>query len=271
MDFLYCLVFLVFALSTVEPFSLTSEKTDVCGKNYFASRREFFHLIASASAALPAIAHAQDNATKVVDMLKSIPTFCIVDEMGVPFMVVGEDAKVTGYFFTSFEEADRLLKLASKSADQAIRVGDDPSASNPWKSARISTVTMDIALTIISKNQKGNYFYLAPDGNNIVDALRITGDPDLREGKVPLFYDQDMVLEGSTPAYFSRQQLLQTKNDAVVSVTELTAVVSQLVNNNSLDVTIVPPTNSAKKAALCNNRQSKKAANFVVGQRIIVL
>ena len=39
----------------------------------------------------------------IADLLHPIPTFTIVDKKGVPFMVVGEDAKVTGYFFTTFE------------------------------------------------------------------------------------------------------------------------------------------------------------------------
>ena len=45
--------------------------------------------------------------TQIQNFLNSIPTFCIVDTKGVPFTVVGEDAKLTSYFFITFEEADR--------------------------------------------------------------------------------------------------------------------------------------------------------------------
>ena len=78
-------------------------------------------------------------------------------------MVVGEDAKLSAYFFTSYDEAQRILKIAAQSSDKAIKeliaeetakrqkelgttkplakdeieqlVGD---VSNPWKNARIS-------------------------------------------------------------------------------------------------------------------------------------
>ena len=32
-----------------------------------------------------------------------------------------EDAKVTGYFFTTYDEASRILELAKSSADKAIK------------------------------------------------------------------------------------------------------------------------------------------------------
>jgi hypothetical protein len=38
-------------------------------------------------------------------------------------VVVGEDAKVTGYFFTEFPEAQRILKSARTSADKSIKEG----------------------------------------------------------------------------------------------------------------------------------------------------
>ena len=45
--------------------------------------------------------------------------FAIVDKRGTAFSVLGEDAKVTGYFFASYGEAQRILGLAIKSSDQA--------------------------------------------------------------------------------------------------------------------------------------------------------
>ena len=42
------------------------------------------------------------STNKLASLLKSIPTFAIVDERGVPYWVVGEDAKLTSYFFISY-------------------------------------------------------------------------------------------------------------------------------------------------------------------------
>lgn len=42
------------------------------------------------------------STNKLASLLKSIPTFAIVDERGVPYFVVGEDAKLTSYFFLSY-------------------------------------------------------------------------------------------------------------------------------------------------------------------------
>ena len=42
------------------------------------------------------------STNKLAALLKSIPTFAIVDERGVPYFVVGEDAKLTSYFFLSY-------------------------------------------------------------------------------------------------------------------------------------------------------------------------
>ena len=113
-------------------------------------------MAATATSLLPlpppatAAATAEDDqpglmtATQVADLLKPVPTFTIVDQQGVPFMVVGEDAKVTGYFFTTYGEASRLLKLAKTSADKALKAakaeGQEDVGDNPWNKARISTV-----------------------------------------------------------------------------------------------------------------------------------
>ena len=58
--------------------------------------------------------------SKLASLLKRIPTFAIVDANGVPYFVVGEDAKLTSYFFTSYKEAKRILDVAVKSSDKAI-------------------------------------------------------------------------------------------------------------------------------------------------------
>jgi hypothetical protein len=234
----------------------------------------------------------------VADLLNPIPTFTIVDDDGVPFMVVGEDAKVTGYFFTSYPEASRILQLAKTSADRAIAKakadGEDPKeiGTNPWKGARISTIPLDSAVTLVSKSQravgKGIYFKVAPAEGDVEDALAVTGEEDLSEGKVPLFYYEDFTVlneEGSakTPLYFRKKELEKewrrsnprTTEPPKLMVTELFAVLAELVKPEGSDddlrnLIIVAPTESEKKRQECLKKGGKAPA-FVIGKRIIVL
>jgi len=156
------------------------------------------------------------SASAVADLIHPIPTFTIVDKQGIPFTVVGEDAKVTGYFFTTYTEAARILQLAKKSADRAIAKAEKEKdvGTNPWKNARISTVPLDTAVTIVSKSRMssgGVYFKLAPAEEDVSDALAVTGDEDLSEGKVPLFYYEDFMIDDGgklkTPLYFRKDEL----------------------------------------------------------------
>lgn len=93
--------------------------------------------------------------TKVASLLKQVPTFAIVDPRGVPYFVVGEDAKLTSYFFLDYGEAKRILDVAISSSDRAIKEtkeeirarndgvlskeDEEEIGTNPWKSARIKT------------------------------------------------------------------------------------------------------------------------------------
>ena len=180
------------------------------------------------------------STTTLADRLRVVPTFTIVDTKGVPFMVVGEDAKVTGYFFTTYGEANRLLTLAKTSADSNIRQAlaelraqrrkeklpalskqeeMDQVGVNPWKFARISTVPLDVAVTLVTKSMysgkkssSGNYFQVAPAESDVEDALALdkNGKDELAEGRVPLFYFADFELmhnDGDlkqSPLYFRK-------------------------------------------------------------------
>jgi len=157
-------------------------------------------------------------------------------------MVVGDDAKLTAYFFTTFEEASRILQLASTSADSTLRdMGREIDAKrraegkkvlggrerevevgvNPWKGARISTVPLDFAVTLASRGKVGGaYFRVAPAEDDVQDALSIdTTKTELKDGKVPLFYIEDFETKtkqstiggeaGMIPLYFQKKQLLR--------------------------------------------------------------
>ena len=238
------------------------------------------------------------SASEVVDLLRPIPTFTFVDKKGVPFMVVGEDAKVTGYFFTSFDEAERILKVASSTADKAIAKAkkDDPTedvGTNPWKDARISSVPLDTAATLAIRSARspmggGTYFRVAPSETDVDDALAVTGKETLAEGKVPLFYYADFKTtdkNGMTrsPLYFSQSELENdyrknnSKTDELpkLMVTELFSVLTEMVkpggtNNELKELMFMVPVDSDKRKIQCDKKNGKEPP-FVLGQRIIVL
>lgn len=237
------------------------------------------------------------TAYAVADLLHPVPTFTIVDEKGIPFTVVGEDAKVTGYFFTTYTEASRIVQLAKKSADKAIAKAkadkEEDIGINPWKNARVSTVPLDYAVTVVSKSMRmsggGVYFKIAPAEEDVNDALAVTGDEDLSEGKVPLFYYEDFTIDDGkgegkqkTPLYFRKDELEKEwrrsnpeKEAPKVNVTELLSLLSELVrpggtDDELRDVMFVSPKESESKRKDCLKKGGNEPA-FVVGKRIIVL
>jgi hypothetical protein len=250
------------------------------------------------------------SAETLADRLRVVPTFCIVDAKGVPYMVVGEDAKVTGYFFTTYAEANRILNVARSSANKTVRAAvqelrskrraeklpplskqqeEEEIGKNPWIEARISTVPLDVAVTLITKSlYSRTHFQVAPAESDVEDALALTGKDDLPEGKVPLFYFADFeITEGDakeSPLYFRKSQLLEdwkklnpssSAEIPKVLVTELFSVLTEMVKPGGTDedlkmLVFVPPKESAQKAKDCRKAGGKES-QFLVGQRIVVL
>lgn len=249
--------------------------------------------------------------TKLASLLKRIPTFAIVDARGVPYFVVGEDAKLTSYFFLSYGEAKRILDVAISSADRAIREtkkemrakkvvltkdNEDELGINPWKNARITSVPLDLAVSLASKGKlAGAYFRLAPSESDIEDALAADGSDDLPEGKVPLFYVDDMTItdrgEVVSPLYFRKDQLIadygrqktsrksrdtgDKSKDASpdVKVTELFATITEMIRPGGNDeelktLRFVAPVDSKAKAEQCTRGMKEP---FRLGERLIVL
>ena len=270
------------------------------------SRRTFVHhsMIFLSSIVLPAQADDDIPAglvsrKQVADLLHVVPTFTLVDKRGVPYMVVGEDARVTGYFFTEYSEAKRILDLARVSADKAIQESKkDPKQNpddlvNPWKEARVSTIPLDVAVTLVTRSMYvsakggGNFFQVSPSVDDIEDALAITGKDDLAEGKVPLFYYEDFTIQKNgnkqSPLYFRKSELegaFQRANPGQelpkeVSVTELFAVLTEMVKPGGTDkdlqtLVFVPPAESAQKAKECQ-RKGGDEAPLLLGERNLVL
>jgi len=189
-------------------------------------------------------------------------------------MVVGDDAKLTAYFFTTFNEASRILKTASTSADRTLsdlkreidakrkseggkplndrNMIEEEVGVNPWKDARISSVPLDFAVTLANRGQLGgSYFKVAPAEDDIQDALIIDKTSDeLKDGKVPLFYIENFEInkkgeEGAQiPLYFQKKQLLRdwkrenakkVGGSPEVKVTELFSVLNNMAEPNAID------------------------------------
>ena len=246
---------------------------------------------ASDEEAPPAVSQA-----KLASLLKQVPTFAIVDTRGVPFFVVGEDAKLTSYFFTSYEEARRILDVAIKSSDKAIaatkkeikakrgavtKEDEEEIGTNPWRKARITTVPLDLAVTLSSKGKlAGAYFRLAPNESDIVDALETDKTDDLPEGRVPLFYIEEMKInEGNemiSPLYFQKKQCLkewrkQSKSSPEVKVTELSATLGEMLSGTDTELQtlrFIPIEGSKSRSQQILKKESEP---FRLGERIVVL
>ena len=203
---------------------------------------------------------------------------------------------MTAYFFTTYKEASRILAVARSNANKSIREAkaegksDEEAGENPWKKARISSVPLDSAITLVSRSTAlpggGFYFKIAPAEDDVDDALSLTGKDDLPEGKVPLFYYPDFTIEVKgnqrTPLYFRKSELedaFKRLNPNVdlpkIMVTELLAVLAEMVkpggNDNDLkNLAFIAPKESEKKKKECEKAGGKEAA-FFIGQRIIVL
>jgi hypothetical protein len=126
------------------------------------------------------------------------------------------------------------------------------------------------------------YFQVAASATAIDDALAITGDDDLAETKIPLFYvpkesgagtatDNDPLL-----LYLERSHMPKAQAREQAQVTELFAILQALEadhdNKNTAlsNLRIVLPPDSAKRVKECV-RKGGSAPPLVLGQRNIVL
>jgi hypothetical protein len=173
----------------------------------------------SADADAEAPKKSRFTTSQIQQFLQPIPTFTIVDPTGTPFMVVGEDAKLSAYFFTTYEEAARILSSANTATAASLKeVAAEQNAKrkaeglkpftkaeveaeigvNPWSNgnARISSVPLDFGVELASRGKiKGAYFRIAPAEDDVQDAIEIDHVDDLPEGKVPLFYFEDFEID----------------------------------------------------------------------------
>jgi len=74
-------------------------------RRQFLSKSAFLLIGSATIISFPSSSRAAEKSegmvsqAKLASLLNQVPTFAIVDQKGVPFFVVGEDAKLTSYFF----------------------------------------------------------------------------------------------------------------------------------------------------------------------------
>lgn len=168
-----------------------------------------------ASAEETAVAGA--SASDVLLRLRSIPTFCLVNEEGIPFMIFDGQASATGYFFLSFQVAAQALEDA-RNKDKA------EGATAVWSKAKIIVVPLAVALQLtLRKTQReainngikfNTYNDIVPSAEGVEDAKRVESKSNPakweQKGRVPLFYIGGMTLsDGREPRYFNRADLVR--------------------------------------------------------------
>eukprot|EP00592_Proboscia_alata_P015081 CAMPEP_0194399088 /NCGR_PEP_ID=MMETSP0174-20130528/126467_1 /TAXON_ID=216777 /ORGANISM="Proboscia alata, Strain PI-D3" /LENGTH=471 /DNA_ID=CAMNT_0039195461 /DNA_START=251 /DNA_END=1666 /DNA_ORIENTATION=- len=163
------------------------------GPYHRLSRRDIFELstqtisfalptaaLMSMSVVLPARAVAAESTAKaeidtnsyeILRQLRSVPTFCIVTNDGIPFMVLDKTTTknqiqqtASGYFFLSYQTASENLRSARQKEE---------GQNNVWSNAKIIIVPLGVALQLsLSENQQRevvNYNNNSDvDGNGVV-------------------------------------------------------------------------------------------------------
>jgi hypothetical protein len=178
------------------------------------SRRELLLLGAALPVLLstPSPAVAEDSTLQsLLDSLRSVPTFCIVDPQGATFMINKQgDPFAKGYAFLTFSGALAVLGDAQRAAEEG-------GYADLWKDATITVIPADVAVRLALQPSKRTsqkdvtartLLDIIPGVDEREAALRI--DRKLADqGKVPVFYLEDLKsADGSIPFYFNKNELL---------------------------------------------------------------
>ena len=175
----------------------------------------------------PSTAHAaapvdKQVLTTLLARLRQVPTFCIVNTQGSPFMVINkQEAMAKGYAFTSMEGAVMVLGDAQTTAQRE-------GYADIWADATIVTLPADIAVRLaLTKKDRvpsrggaallGSIIEIIPTTTNRDDALLIDKRAFQDQGKTPLFYvdtDDLAAPDGShtRPLFLQKQALLDAWN-----------------------------------------------------------
>ena len=227
------------------------------------------------------------TAKEILSRLVSIPTFCLVDPNGVPFMIFDSQSTATGYFFLSFEVAAEALEDARKKDTKTTE------AQELWKSAQIIVVPLSVAIQLaLTKRQRTgvnsnissfntfNDIVASAEGVSDAKLVSTAGNPNrwTQKGRVPLFYIDGLTIPdpkgGATrkqPRYFNRTDLLaewREQNGSTapppVQVVEMIELFRSAVSRNewsSLDELAIMPVKETNQVA--KELQQKTSSNNI--------
>jgi hypothetical protein len=183
------------------------------------SRRELFLI----GAALPALLSrsspvlADDSTVQsLLDSLRLVPTFCIVNPQGATFMMAkGSDASpAKGYAFLTFSGALAVLGDAERAAKEG-------GTADLWKDATITVIPADVAVRLALQPSKrtsqkdvttSTLLDIIPGADEREAAIRLDRKFS-DQGKVPVFYLEGLKsADGSIPFYFNKEELLAEWN-----------------------------------------------------------
>lgn len=199
--------------------------------NIQLDRRQILNTLGlfSSLALLPSSAFADDLPPSIVSpaetllRLRKVPTFCIVDGEGTPFMTYdSQSAGANGYFFLEYGNAEAVLEDAKKAYKEALEAGEK--VVDSWGASRIVTMPLDFAMRMTVKQTKNKaqnadfrefrtIIQVLPTAADLDAALLLDNGARFRQrGRVPLFYAPGLDLtagDGSkvTPVFFNTRQL----------------------------------------------------------------
>jgi hypothetical protein len=210
---LMVLVMLPSSIALTEP--LQSSKSTIMMTASNARRRGLLSSVFSVATTISLQARASIAAplttSDLLSQLQRVPTFCIVNSEGAAYMVVKRNEGIAvGYAFLSFEGALAVLADAQRAAEKG-------GYADLWKDATITTIPADIAIRLALKSSK-RYSQKEQDLNTLLNMIPGADDREdallydkkfKDQGKVPLFYFDGLQLDdGSTPAYFTKKELI---------------------------------------------------------------
>ena len=156
------------------------------------------------------------TAQSILQGLRTVPTFCIVNDEGAAYMLYKRaESFAKGYAFLTYDGATVVLK-------DAIETAEKGGYADTWKQATITVVPADAALrlTIQPKERRAvnkpdvppasTILFLIPGAADREAALQLDRTKFQDQGKVPLFYlDTFRTGDKALPLYFSANDLIQ--------------------------------------------------------------
>eukprot|EP00527_Entomoneis_sp_CCMP2396_P002120 CAMPEP_0198142258 /NCGR_PEP_ID=MMETSP1443-20131203/5100_1 /TAXON_ID=186043 /ORGANISM="Entomoneis sp., Strain CCMP2396" /LENGTH=320 /DNA_ID=CAMNT_0043805227 /DNA_START=36 /DNA_END=998 /DNA_ORIENTATION=- len=149
----------------------------------------------------------------LLEGLRSVPTFCIVDPAGAAYMLYKPgEGSARGFAFASFPGALAVL-------GDALRTAEEGGYLDVWKDAKITTVPADIAVRLaLQPRERFTQKSEIPKANSILAMIPGADERDAAfkmdkkfkdQSKVPLFYFENFKADnGAIPLYLNPLDLV---------------------------------------------------------------